>query len=90
MPVLAPPVRPADIDGDGFERPADACPTLAEDVDGDRDNDGCPDSDRDSDGIDDQVDKCPDAAEDGGPMNHARTRPRGCGGALSTGARRGA
>lgn len=61
--VVAPPAASVDSDGDGFEGAADACPTLAEDVDGDRDSDGCPDLDRDGDGIDDHSDKCPDAAE---------------------------
>jgi hypothetical protein len=46
-PADAPPVdRPgADRDGDGVEDILDACPDEPEDIDGDRDDDGCPDPD---------------------------------------------
>jgi hypothetical protein len=46
-PANAPPVdRPgADRDGDAVEDILDACPDEPEDVDGDRDDDGCPDAD---------------------------------------------
>jgi len=42
----------------------DRCPDEAEDVDGDRDEDGCPDRDGDGDGVLDDVDRCPAEAED--------------------------
>jgi len=35
---------PADVDGDGIVDGEDQCPDRAEDVDGDRDSDGCPDT----------------------------------------------
>ncbi len=54
----------ADRDGDGVPDAMDACPALAEDRDGWRDNDGCPDLDNDGDGVPDGRDQCPDAAED--------------------------
>lgn len=41
----------------------DACPTLAEDFNGYRDTDGCPD-DLDNDGVVNEFDACPSAAED--------------------------
>ena len=57
---------PTDRDGDGIAEPLDACPDVPEDLDGDRDDDGCPedDADRDGDGIVDRLDACPDEAED--------------------------
>lgn len=53
-----------DTDGDGIIDKRDPCPTEPEDFDGDRDDDGCPESDRDGDGLDDPVDSCPDEPED--------------------------
>jgi outer membrane protein OmpA-like peptidoglycan-associated protein len=53
-----------DGDGDGLCDAEDKCPGDAEDMDGDEDTDGCPESDRDDDGIHDQRDRCPDEAED--------------------------
>jgi len=53
-----------DGDGDGVADKDDACPKDAEDRDGVKDEDGCPDLDRDGDGVDDATDKCPDEAED--------------------------
>ena len=55
-----------DRDGDGILDKVDQCPDQPEDMDGDRDTDGCPDEDLDSDGdgILDKVDKCPNNPED--------------------------
>lgn len=53
-----------DEDGDGLDDDRDRCPQLAEDRDGHRDDDGCPDPDNDDDGRLDRFDRCPDAAED--------------------------
>ncbi len=52
-----------DSDGDGIVDPRDACPREAEDMDGWRDGDGCPEPDNDRDGFADAVDRCPDQAE---------------------------
>ncbi len=54
---------PPDSDGDGLDDGVDACPHVAEDIDGFQDSDGCPELDNDGDRIPDSVDKCPDAAE---------------------------
>jgi outer membrane protein OmpA-like peptidoglycan-associated protein len=61
---VPPPPPPPDRDGDQVEDARDQCPDEAEDVDGDRDHDGCPDLDRDNDGILDADDRCPDRPED--------------------------
>jgi OOP family OmpA-OmpF porin len=53
-----------DTDKDGIVGAADKCPTEAEDKDGFKDDDGCPDPDNDEDGIADAADKCPLEAED--------------------------
>ncbi len=53
-----------DSDLDGVRDSKDKCPTEAEDYDGDRDDDGCPDADMDGDGLDDDHDRCPAVAED--------------------------
>jgi len=53
-----------DRDDDGIPNSEDGCPDAAEDVDGYRDGDGCPDPDNDADGVADLHDRCPDAAED--------------------------
>ncbi len=53
-----------DRDRDGIEDKFDGCPDAAEDYDGYRDQDGCPDLDNDDDGIADADDLCPDDAED--------------------------
>lgn len=53
-----------DSDGDGIPDRSDACPLLAEDPDGFKDTDGCPDRDNDQDGFLDVDDPCPNAAED--------------------------
>lgn len=52
-----------DRDGDGVADRDDRCPRRAEDRDGYRDEDGCPESDNDNDGILDQDDRCPDEPE---------------------------
>lgn len=57
-------VENRDRDGDGLQDGADGCPDDAEDKDGVRDGDGCPDPDNDGDGIPDGSDRCPDEAED--------------------------
>jgi outer membrane protein OmpA-like peptidoglycan-associated protein len=61
----APPPAPkeTDQDEDGILDEDDDCPTIAEDLDGQHDEDGCPDLDEDADGIADVDDKCPDQAE---------------------------
>ncbi|MBD3303163.1 MAG: PorV/PorQ family protein, partial [Candidatus Eisenbacteria bacterium] len=53
-----------DTDKDGIPDDVDACPSLAEDIDGFMDTDGCPDPDNDGDGIPDMNDDCPTQAED--------------------------
>jgi hypothetical protein len=53
-----------DRDGDGIDDVDDACPADAEDADGFRDIDGCPDTDDDSDHVLDADDECPRDAED--------------------------
>lgn len=53
-----------DADRDGIPDDVDQCPTLAEDLDGFQDADGCPDPDNDGDGIPDINDDCPNQAED--------------------------
>ena len=55
---------PADRDHDGIVDERDLCPTDPEDIDGYRDDDGCPDPDNDADTIPDVSDKCPNNAED--------------------------
>jgi len=62
--ALAIACAPGDRDGDGLDDDLDACPDAAEDYDGDRDEDGCPDIDSDGDGLEDDVDECPQEAED--------------------------
>lgn len=54
-----------DTDGDGFPDAIDACPNEAEDFDGDRDGDGCPEEpgDVDGDGIPDVADTCRDVRD---------------------------
>ncbi|MFO0747617.1 MAG: OmpA family protein [Myxococcota bacterium] len=58
------PVANTDKDGDGILDRADQCPNDPEDMDGFKDEDGCPEADNDMDGIPDAVDGCPDEAED--------------------------
>ncbi len=53
-----------DADRDGIPDDVDQCPTLAEDLDGFQDADGCPEGDNDGDGIPDINDDCPNQAED--------------------------
>lgn len=55
---------PGDSDGDAMEDDLDQCPQAAEDYDGDRDQDGCPDVDSDGDGMEDDKDQCPKESED--------------------------
>lgn len=52
-----------DFDADGVLDRDDVCPKIAEDRDGFKDEDGCPDPDNDGDRILDNVDRCRDAAE---------------------------
>lgn len=47
-----------DSDGDTIVDVSDACPGDAEDMDGLKDEDGCPEKDVDEDGIPDEQDKC--------------------------------
>jgi hypothetical protein len=58
------PVFAADTDGDGIPDFRDGCPRSAEDLDGYRDADGCPDPDNDSDGVPDGYDGRPLLMED--------------------------
>lgn len=53
-----------DRDRDGVADDDDVCVDDAEDLDGFKDSDGCPELDNDNDGILDAGDKCRDAAED--------------------------
>ncbi len=53
-----------DADHDGVYDTEDRCPDQAEDRDGFRDKDGCPEPDNDSDGSPDISDRCPNDAED--------------------------
>ncbi|NWF90187.1 MAG: OmpA family protein [Ignavibacteriaceae bacterium] len=57
-------VNKKDSDNDGISDSDDPCPSNAEDYDGYKDADGCPDYDNDGDKIFDERDNCPDAAED--------------------------
>jgi outer membrane protein OmpA-like peptidoglycan-associated protein len=61
-PKWVPP--PPDRDSDTVPDAQDACPDEPEDLDGDRDSDGCPDLDRDGDSVLDADDACPDRPED--------------------------
>lgn len=61
-PARLPP-RPSDPDGDGVLARADLCPSVAEDLDGTQDGDGCPELDDDRDGVPDVIDLCPSAPE---------------------------
>ena len=54
---------PPDSDHDGIVDAQDLCPCEAEDADGSRDEDGCPDWDDDGDGVSDACDACPREAE---------------------------
>ena len=58
------PVSVADADRDGIADDADQCPDQAEDRDGFKDEDGCPEPDNDEDGILDADDVCPLDKED--------------------------
>ncbi|MBN1307467.1 MAG: OmpA family protein [Chitinispirillaceae bacterium] len=60
-------IREDDRDGDGIIDKKDSCPKEAEDIDGFKDDDGCPDPDNDGDGFVDTQDRCPDSSgTDGG------------------------
>jgi len=60
-----PPPPPGDRDGDGIIDEDDQCPDEPEDMDGNADEDGCPESeDTDGDGLDDIRDSCPLEPED--------------------------
>jgi OmpA-OmpF porin, OOP family len=52
-----------DEDNDGVNDKNDDCPTIPEDVDGFKDDDGCLDEDNDEDGVVDAKDKCKDKQE---------------------------
>ncbi len=54
----------ADRDHDGIANKDDQCPDDPEDMDGFKDEDGCPEYDNDLDGIPDDQDACPDKPED--------------------------
>ncbi len=67
----------ADSDGDGILDKDDDCPDQAEDTDGFKDDDGCPEPDNDHDGILDDDDECPDMPEDpGGDRDGCPDRPQ--------------
>lgn len=57
-------VSDRDTDHDGIFDNSDHCSNVTEDIDGFKDDDGCPDFDNDKDGFPDSVDKCPNEAED--------------------------
>jgi len=65
-PAPASPPAPTntDSDRDGVSDLDDRCVSDAEDLDGFKDSDGCPDLDDDGDGIPDSVDRCPREPED--------------------------
>ena len=54
----------SDSDDDGIWNRSDICPEEAEDIDGFKDSDGCPDLDNDFDTIPDKQDLCPIDKED--------------------------
>ena len=54
----------SDADHDGIPDRVDLCPAAPEDIDGFRDEDGCPDPDNDEDGVPDVRDLAPDYPED--------------------------
>jgi len=58
------PVADEDPDKDTIVGAADTCPNEAEDMDGFKDDDGCPDLDNDEDGVNDDKDQCKGEAED--------------------------
>ncbi len=62
--VKPPPPPPPDTDGDGILDDKDACIDDKEDVDGFKDDDGCPEADNDEDGLLDAADACPNEKED--------------------------
>jgi OmpA-OmpF porin, OOP family len=62
LATWAPDLR--DADGDGVSDSADRCAGQAEDLDGYRDGDGCPDPDNDLDNVPDAQDRCPTDPED--------------------------
>ena len=53
-----------DKDNDSIRNSDDLCPNVAEDYDGFKDDDGCPELDNDNDGLTDGNDKCPNEPED--------------------------
>lgn len=55
---------PGDRDADGLNDAVDRCADEPEDMDGFRDDDGCPDPDDDADGLPDASDRCPREPED--------------------------
>lgn len=65
-----------DPDHDGLLFPLDHCPTLAEDINGLDDYDGCPDRDADGDGVPDARDVCPCTAT--GDRSARGPERRGC------------
>jgi outer membrane protein OmpA-like peptidoglycan-associated protein len=60
----APAPKNGDQDADGVTDNDDNCPRDAEDLDGYKDLDGCPELDNDGDGVMDTADKCPNEPED--------------------------
>jgi len=52
-------IKDPDMDNDGVPDKYDYCLKIKEDLDGYKDNDGCPDYDNDNDGILDTMDTCP-------------------------------
>lgn len=66
MTVIADPIVPEELDSDrdGVPDTDDACPELAEIMNGIDDSDGCPEVDSDNDGLLGSNDQCPAAAED--------------------------
>jgi large repetitive protein len=62
--AVEPTLGAQDRDRDGIPDAKDQCPGRAEDKDGYKDEDGCPDPDNDGDGIPDGKDGCPTETED--------------------------
>ena len=69
------PALVADDDEDGVSNVYDLCADLAEDVDGYRDEDGCPENDNDGDGIIDSADAAPNQPETFNGYEDADGRP---------------
>jgi hypothetical protein len=64
-----------DVDADSVADWADRCPAAAEDSDGFRDEDGCPDDDNDGDGVPDLLDSTPNGEPEDATLRPPGERP---------------